>query len=330
MEGAINTAAMRALGASVTPMAIGELYTALQMGVVEGQENPLNTIYAHKYYEVQKYVSMTGHMTQHLVLCVSETFFQGLSPEMKALLIKAAQDAGDYQSALQLKANAHKDGYAQWKSTFDERGNETSTSCFGADGKPCLQNGGYAGWKATYDERGNRHASPSSALTASPAWLKTEFAEVVRTYDERGNKTSESFFGVDGKPCWFKDGYARWLAQFDQRGNQTGAFYFGADGKPCLGKDGFAGMVCVFDERGNRTSQSYFGTDGKPCLHKEGNAGWKVHLRRTGKQDKLCPTSAPTASPACKRTGTPNGGPSLTNAETGQACPISAPTASPA
>lgn len=106
VEGPINTVAMRALGASVTPMAINELYTALQMGVVEGQENPLNTIYAQKFYEVQKYVTMTGHMTQHLVLCVSETFFQGLSPEMKALLIKAAEDAGDFQSQVQLKANA--------------------------------------------------------------------------------------------------------------------------------------------------------------------------------------------------------------------------------
>jgi tripartite ATP-independent transporter DctP family solute receptor len=105
VEGPINTVAMRALGSSVTPMAMGELYTALQMGVVEGQENPLNTIYAQKFYEVQKYVTMTGHMTQHLVLCVSETFFQGLSPEMKALLIKAAQDAGDFQSDMQLKAN---------------------------------------------------------------------------------------------------------------------------------------------------------------------------------------------------------------------------------
>jgi TRAP-type transport system periplasmic protein len=105
VEGPINTVAMRALGASVTPMAMGELYTALQMGVVEGQENPLNTIYAQKFYEVQKYVTMTGHMTQHLVLCVSETFFQGLSPELKALLIKAAQDAGDFQSDMQLKAN---------------------------------------------------------------------------------------------------------------------------------------------------------------------------------------------------------------------------------
>ncbi len=105
VEGPINTVAMRALGASVTPMAINELYTALQMGVVEGQENPLNTIYAQKFYEVQKYVSMTGHMTQHLVLCVSETFFQPLSPEMKAMLIKAAEDAGDYQSEMQLKAN---------------------------------------------------------------------------------------------------------------------------------------------------------------------------------------------------------------------------------
>jgi TRAP-type C4-dicarboxylate transport system substrate-binding protein len=105
VEGPINGAAIQALGAIVTPMPISELYTALMMGVVDGQENPPNTIYAHKYYEVQKYLSLTGHMTQHLVLCISETFFQGLSPELRALFIQAAQDAGDYQSDLQLKAN---------------------------------------------------------------------------------------------------------------------------------------------------------------------------------------------------------------------------------
>ena len=65
-------------------MAVAELYTALQLGVVEGQENPLNTIYSHKFYEVQKYVALTGHMTMNLVLVINEKFYQGLSPELRA------------------------------------------------------------------------------------------------------------------------------------------------------------------------------------------------------------------------------------------------------
>ena len=61
--------------------------------------------------------------------------------------------------------------------TFDERGNETSVSYFGTDGKPCLHKDGYAGWKSTFDER--------------------------------GNETSVSYFGTDGKPCLNKDGICR-------------------------------------------------------------------------------------------------------------------------
>ena len=60
-------------------------------------------------------------------------------------------------------------GFAGWKATYDERGNATSVSYFGTDGKPCLHKDGYAGWKATFDERGTRRACPTSAPTASPA-----------------------------------------------------------------------------------------------------------------------------------------------------------------
>jgi len=97
--------AIQALGASVTPMAFAEVYSALQMGVVEGQENPLNTIYSSKYYEVQKYLALTGHMSQNEEILINEKFYQGLSPELKAVLEKAAQEAGDYMTAEQIKAN---------------------------------------------------------------------------------------------------------------------------------------------------------------------------------------------------------------------------------
>ena len=52
---------MKALGAVATPIPFGELYSALQQKVTDGEENPIATIYSMKYYEVQKYVSMTAH-----------------------------------------------------------------------------------------------------------------------------------------------------------------------------------------------------------------------------------------------------------------------------
>jgi TRAP-type transport system periplasmic protein len=97
--------AIQAMGSAVTPMAFAEVYSALQMGVVEGQENPLNTIYSSKYYEVQKYLALTGHMSQNEEILINEKFYQGLSPELKAVLEKAAQDAGDYMTAEQIKTN---------------------------------------------------------------------------------------------------------------------------------------------------------------------------------------------------------------------------------
>lgn len=105
MDSPIAKAAMAALGAATTPMAVAELYTALQLGVVEGQENPLNTIYSHKFYEVQKYLALTGHMTMNLMLVTNDKWFKSLSPELQQILEKSMMDAGDYESDLQLKMN---------------------------------------------------------------------------------------------------------------------------------------------------------------------------------------------------------------------------------
>jgi TRAP-type transport system periplasmic protein len=105
MDSPMAKAALVTLGAATTPMAVAELYTALQLGVVEGQENPLNTIYSHKFYEVQKYVALTGHMAMNLVLVTNEKFFQGLSPELRAIFVKSMQDAGDYETDMQIGMN---------------------------------------------------------------------------------------------------------------------------------------------------------------------------------------------------------------------------------
>ena len=80
---------LAALGAKPTPMAFKEVYTALQTGVVDGQENPVETIYAQKFYEVQKGVAMVDYIAKPAYVMIGETFWNGLSDADKALLNKA-------------------------------------------------------------------------------------------------------------------------------------------------------------------------------------------------------------------------------------------------
>lgn len=87
---------VRAMGAVPTPIAFNELFTALQLNVVDGQENPLPTILAMKFYEVQKYVTLTKHMSAPGVFAINQKVFQKFTPEEQALIQKAADEAMDY------------------------------------------------------------------------------------------------------------------------------------------------------------------------------------------------------------------------------------------
>src|SRR4029077_7554239 len=69
----------RAVGANPTPIAFAEVYLALQNGTVDAQENPLPTIDAKKFYEVQKYIILTGHITESLVTVVAGDSWKKLS-----------------------------------------------------------------------------------------------------------------------------------------------------------------------------------------------------------------------------------------------------------
>ena len=62
MENRVHLAAWKTAGLNPTPMAWGEVFTALQQRVIDGQENPIPTIYSRKFYEVQGVLSMTRHM----------------------------------------------------------------------------------------------------------------------------------------------------------------------------------------------------------------------------------------------------------------------------
>jgi hypothetical protein len=101
-----RTAALAAMGAAVTPMAWSEVYSALQLGVVDGMANTPDLIYNAKLGEVQKYLALTGHLAQIQTVVINDKLYQSLSPELRAVLEKAAIDAGDYQNNLALIGNA--------------------------------------------------------------------------------------------------------------------------------------------------------------------------------------------------------------------------------
>lgn len=83
----------RACGANTTPIAFAEVYLALQNGTVEAQENPLTTIEAKKFYEVQKNIVLTGHIVDHLNTLVSKTRWASLSDEDKKIFTEVMQEA---------------------------------------------------------------------------------------------------------------------------------------------------------------------------------------------------------------------------------------------
>nr|WP_250812243.1 sialic acid TRAP transporter substrate-binding protein SiaP [Neorhizobium tomejilense] len=85
----------RACGANTTPIAFAEVYLALQNGTVEAQENPLTTIEAKKFYEVQKNIVLTGHIVDHLNTVVSKTRWASLSDEDKKIFTDVMLEAAD-------------------------------------------------------------------------------------------------------------------------------------------------------------------------------------------------------------------------------------------
>jgi tripartite ATP-independent transporter DctP family solute receptor len=83
----------RACGANTSPIAFAEVYLALQNGTVEAQENPLTTIEAKKFYEVQKNIVLTGHIVDHLNTIVAGGLWKKLSDADKKMFTEVAQEA---------------------------------------------------------------------------------------------------------------------------------------------------------------------------------------------------------------------------------------------
>ena len=85
-------AMVKGQGANPTATSLAEVFTSLQQGVVDGQETPISTIFAKRYYEVQDYVTLTNHVWSPWVVAMSAKFFDSLSPDIQKILIEAAQE----------------------------------------------------------------------------------------------------------------------------------------------------------------------------------------------------------------------------------------------
>lgn len=92
----------KALGANPTPMAFAEVYTALQTGAVDGQDNPLPTDKAAKFYEVTKQIVLTGHLVDLNYIAISNKVWEGLTAEQQAMLQGAADAAAEFARQNQL------------------------------------------------------------------------------------------------------------------------------------------------------------------------------------------------------------------------------------
>ncbi|WP_232711367.1 DctP family TRAP transporter solute-binding subunit [Microbacterium sp. BR1] len=85
------------LGANPTPMDFKEVYTALQLGTIDGQENPIEVPVSNKFFEVQDYLSLTNHISDGYVLGFNKDKFDGYAPEVQDVLREAAADTADWK-----------------------------------------------------------------------------------------------------------------------------------------------------------------------------------------------------------------------------------------
>ncbi|PKA99730.1 tripartite ATP-independent transporter DctP family solute receptor [Flavobacteriaceae bacterium MAR_2009_75] len=92
--------AWQSLGAKPTPMAFSEVFTSLQQGTIQAQENPFAMIRAAGFSEVQKYLNLTAHVVSWTYPVIGEKQFQSLPDDLKTIFLEAAEDMRDYEHKL--------------------------------------------------------------------------------------------------------------------------------------------------------------------------------------------------------------------------------------
>ena len=138
----------KSVGANVTPIAFAEVYLALQQKTVDGQENPLPTIMAKKFYEVQSHIMLTGHITESLLTIVGNHVWPKLSDDEKKIFQEVlSQAAAKATDAIRASEQKLVDEFKKLGKTVVE----VDRTAFRAAALP-LHNDGSGGWsQAEYD-----------------------------------------------------------------------------------------------------------------------------------------------------------------------------------
>jgi tripartite ATP-independent transporter DctP family solute receptor len=97
MQNNVFIDSFKTLGANAVPLPFSELFTALETKTVDGQENPYNTILSSKFYEVQKYLTVTNHVYSPWIVLVSKKYWDGLSKDEQKVLLDAAKKSRDFE-----------------------------------------------------------------------------------------------------------------------------------------------------------------------------------------------------------------------------------------
>ena len=97
MQNEVYLDSFKLMGANAIPLPFSELFSALETKTVDGQENPYNTILSSKFYEVQKYLTVTNHVYSPWIVLVSQKYWDGLSKAEQKVLLDAAKKSRDFE-----------------------------------------------------------------------------------------------------------------------------------------------------------------------------------------------------------------------------------------
>lgn len=106
-ESPVRMLTFRTYGANPVPMSFTQVFGALQQGVIDGQENPLATIYQASLQEVQKYLSLTGHIYSSVHLLMNKDIFDSMPPELQKILVDAGKEVAVYTRNLGKEADSN-------------------------------------------------------------------------------------------------------------------------------------------------------------------------------------------------------------------------------
>lgn len=153
MESPIYISMIESMGASAVPMAFSELYTGLQQGTVDGQENPLDLIYAQSYFEVQDYLSLSEHLYYPRQHIINLDFYNGLPEDLQTLIQECSIEACEYQNEYFVEYTA------KMLDTLKEKGMEVSDF-----DKAAAQEATKGIWADYYDMIGDGDAAAGEAI----------------------------------------------------------------------------------------------------------------------------------------------------------------------